>query len=46
MRRARLPNPSLTITVHEEIGKDWKKSTRLPFTNICPEKAAIGAFWD
>jgi hypothetical protein len=24
MRRAIFPNPSLTITVHEEIGEDWK----------------------
>jgi hypothetical protein len=24
MRRALFPNPSLTITVHEEIGEDWR----------------------
>ena len=43
-RRATFPNPSLTITVHEEDGEDLTDSARLPFTNICPEKAATAHF--
>src|SRR5690606_40265224 len=39
------PNPSLTLTLHQEDGESCAVSARLPFTKIGPEKAGQQRTW-